>query len=92
MVHVEPTCFGPPTYTQVCARTPQHVIQAGRIVGLLGYPVTPGPIFPAYEHFDRRVLVAETPTKYGYLWLDYPLSYQYHFTLPVAASAYPTNF
>lgn len=72
--------------------SPQKVIQSGNIVGLSGYPLLyiPGPIFPQWEHQDLRDSVMGTPKWHGRMYLDWPISYSYHFTLPVPQTAAPT--
>lgn len=78
---------GPPIPIVRARRTPQRVIQTGRIVGLTYYYGVPPPVYSQYEHFDRRQYVPESPVKYGNYWLDWPESYAYHFTLPGDGSA-----
>ena len=81
---------GAPIAIQRCQRTAQHIVQSGHIVGLISYGLTPGPIFPAYEHLDRRQFMPGSPKVYGGSLLDWPSSYAFYFTLPSAGSALPS--
>lgn len=82
---------GPPIAVELARRTAQRIIQSGKIVGLQGYPlgVMPGPLFPANEHRHSRIVRVGSPRKYGNLYLDYPISYQYRFSLATPVNAFP---
>jgi len=75
-------------------KSPQRIVQTGLIVGLTGYPLqyVPGPIFPAWEHVDRREVSPGSAKQYGRMLLDWPISYSYHFSLPSPINAIPTSF
>lgn len=83
---------GPPRATLRAQRSVQHVLQQGTIVGLTGHPTSmvPGPIFGPYEHGNMRTVRLQSPRFYGSMYLDFPISYSYSFSLPAAQNAIPT--
>lgn len=84
---------GNPKRVQRSQKSPQRVVQTGHIVGLTTYPwaFIPGPIFPQWEHGERRTLMPGTAKQFGLMYLDWPISYSYHFTLPVPQTAVPVT-
>lgn len=84
------TAYGPPILQTVNLRTHQQVIQSGRAVGLTGYPLPYAiPIFPDYEHVDRRDVIVGTPQHNANGFTHYPLQWTFYFSLPTGVSAVP---
>ena len=83
--------FGDPLRYQLAQRTPQQVIQTGRAVGVLGYPL--GYMLPLYppemEHLDRRVVAPGSPQFMGNGYMLYPINWAFSFTLPIATNNFP---
>lgn len=52
-VVVEETYFGPRSYV-AALKTSQKIIQSGRAIGMSGYVMPPGALFPQFEHVDQR--------------------------------------
>ena len=74
--------YGPPIYQQVSRSTPILVQQAGMALGYRGYPTPPNPIYPRYEHLDRRQITQQFPqvaTKEGQR--EFRINWNYSFTL-----------
>jgi hypothetical protein len=84
-----------PTFTQLPIAyinsfyTPQRVVQTGRAVGVQGWPILPGPIYPwLNEHTDRRVVQTESPQMIGiHAKLLYPISWRYEFSFIIPNSS-----
>lgn len=72
-------------------RTPQHVSQVGRAVGVLGYPLSyMAPLYPLnFEHTERRVVAPGTPEFMGNGYMLYPLNWAFHFTLQQPQNNFP---
>ena len=82
---------GVPKPELLAQKTPQQIIQHGTVVGLQGYPLgfLPAPLFPQWEHANQRSFNIQSPRRYGNMFLDFPMTYAYVFTLPVAQDAFP---
>ncbi len=74
---------------QVQARTTQRIVQSGTAIGYVVSPAFPTPIFPQYEHEDRREANIGSPQRDGDDHINYPISWTYHFEAPVALSGRP---
>jgi hypothetical protein len=72
--------------------TPQQIIQLGSAVGVVGWPLVPGPLYPAmFEHQNKRMVIPQSPQMIGKNQkLLYPISWRYEFetAFPVT-SGYP---
>jgi hypothetical protein len=77
---------GAPQRQTVNQRTTQTITQSGSAVGWLAEPRLPGPLFPSLEHVDRREVSPGAPTLEGQRFVNWPLSWTYHFE-----SASPLN-
>lgn len=53
--------YGKPILQIVSRSTPISVQQSGTAVGYRGYPNVPPPIYPRFEHVDRRQIVRQHP-------------------------------
>jgi hypothetical protein len=82
-----PQFVGPPVWHLIAMQTPQRFIQSGQSVGVTGYIQPPSPLWPDYEHGDRRIVDRETCQKYGRnTSLFYPTKWTYFYTLPLPVS------
>ncbi len=60
-----PTLDGPPIKQIVQAQLPQRVVQAGRAVGYLAYPLAPAPLYPAAIHQEYSSIRYHAPKRVG---------------------------
>lgn len=78
---------GPPQRQQVSEATPIAAVQAGRAVGLAGYPLPPAPLWPAFvEQQSLAVSYGHpraTTTPQGTKYTEWPVTWQYNFLSPV---------
>jgi hypothetical protein len=75
---------------QVSEQVPYRVRQSGSAVGVTAWPIVPGPLFPAAEHVERRVLARMTPERMGNDFTAWPVSWNYEFESVSALSGNPT--
>ena len=87
-VEVVDTIDGP-VDLQLLPATSQRIVQRGRALGYLGYVLPPGPIFPAIEHQDQRIVEYGAPRFAGLLFTDYPSEWTYYMTSGVPQEAVP---
>lgn len=87
-----PQASGPPIQQIIYQQTPQTIIQSGMCVGLQGYPLgfVPGPVLPALEHLNERVIEKISPHFRGRQFTDYGIRWAYKMSTPVAQDLYPT--
>ena len=84
---------GPPTVQVVNQMTTQKIIQHGMAIGLEGWPrqgVHFSPLWPQFEHLDQREITPSLPQSFSNGWIEYPITWQYTFTLPYPTNTYPT--
>lgn len=88
-----PQYSGPPIIQLIHQVTPQKILQSGMIVGFQGYPLgnVPGPILPALEHTDERVVEMMSPQYRGRKFTDYGIRWHYSMTSITPQSLIP-NF
>lgn len=87
---VQEQVVGAPVGVYLNQQTVQKVIQAGQAVGVEGYPLPfINPLWPQYEHQDIREVTPGHPQQFGQGWALYPISWAFHFTLPVAQNSIP---
>lgn len=87
---VTDTATGPPRYDLVNLRTHQTITQVGTAVGLEGYPLVDiYPLYPQWEHLERREYILGTPRSRRNGWTHYPIQWAYHFSLPTGTNGAP---
>lgn len=73
-----------------------RVTQAGQAVGYRSYPLPAGPIWPAAEHLDRRMVRYDLPKRSGPpgnpAFTDYRVSWSYSFEDSGSLVALPTSW
>lgn len=69
--------------------TPVTILQQGEAVGLQGYPIPPGPLFPAWEHVNLRQFTPTSPDSYPNGFLNFPTHWAYVHTTPMYTEAWP---
>jgi hypothetical protein len=85
---IVPTFFGP-LAVQTALRTPQYIVQSGSAIGHTAYVEPPGPIFPAFEHQERRNIRLGSGKQRGRTATHFPSSWNYYFTLAQASTPVP---
>lgn len=76
---------GAPVEQTVSTHTPIYVIQQGEAVGILSYPVPNLPLFPNAIRAPEDIQISEgSPRLDNGAWFDYPVRWQYRFTLPTS--------
>lgn len=81
---------GYPTPVYLTQRTRQRVIQIGSAVGIEGYPLAYiTPLWPQFEHGDRRRIEPGSPTARGQGYTHYPISWTIEQTLAVPQNNFP---
>lgn len=85
------TLTGSPQQQVVNNRTTQRVVQSGSSVGELAYPPVPPPIFPRGELQDRREIVPGSPRSQGGDFVEWPVSWIYHFAFTSPVSGVPNR-
>lgn len=83
------TLRGSPQKQVVNNRTIQRVVQSGSSVGELAYPTVPPPIFPGGELQERREIVPSSPRRQGDDFIEWPVSWIYHFAFTSPVSGVP---
>jgi hypothetical protein len=83
--------FGLPRPQLLSNFTPVSVVQQGEAVGLQGYPIPPGPIFPAWEHEQLRQITPGSAESYPNGFINFPLRWAYIHTTPTYTEAWPTS-
>jgi hypothetical protein len=82
---------GPPQPQIIQQQSSFRTIQMGRAVGYLGYPgFIATPIWPQYEHLERRQVIPETPRFGPVRNVDFPISWRYEFESSSALVGQPT--
>lgn len=75
--------IGPPVPLITNLQTKQTIIQAGSSVGLFGYALPFGPLWPDSEHADRRVLELGSAHFNGQQFINFPCEWAYiHSRIP----------
>jgi hypothetical protein len=82
------TYFGP-LAIQTAAATAQRIVQSGSSVGYSGYVLPPPPLYPTFEHVDRRTVKLGSGKSRGKTATHYPSSWTYYFTLASAQTPVP---
>jgi hypothetical protein len=82
---------GLPQPQLVQQRTSVVATQSGRAVALSAYPLVPPPIFPVFELQDRREIGQGSPTLNGNEFVNFPVSWVYHFHAPGPLFARPNR-
>ena len=81
---------GYPTPVVLTQRTKQRVIQVGSAIGIGGYPLEYiVPLWPQFEHGDRRRIEPGSPTARGQGYTHYPISWTIEQTLAVPQNNFP---
>lgn len=79
-----PSLTGVPQLQTVQAFTTQKAVQSGMNIGLTDWIPVDGPLFPAYEHFDRRNINRSSPLEVNInVSLKFPTRWTYYFESPV---------
>lgn len=86
-----PSITGSPQFQITQLFTPYVTIQSGHAVGETTWPTPPAPLFPTYEHVDKRVLDAHTPRYDNGDALEYRISWRYVFESALALTGNPTS-
>lgn len=73
------TLTGLPQKQTVAQQTPYQTVQAGSALGFQGYPLPPGPIWPAAEHIDRRSIILRGPVAQRFDYVNYGVDWSYTF-------------
>jgi hypothetical protein len=77
--------YGAPIYQRVARATPIFVQQSGTALGYKEYPIAPLPLYPQYEHLERRQISQLTPSilsPYGdSKRREFRVNWNYYFTL-----------
>jgi hypothetical protein len=79
---VRTTRYGRPIYQQVARETPIMVQQTGSSLGYRTYPVPPPPLYPKFEHVERRQITRQHPriaSREGER--EFRINWSYSFTL-----------
>jgi hypothetical protein len=79
---VRTTRYGRPIYQQVARETPIMVQQTGSALGYRTYPVPPPPLYPNFEHVERRQITRQHPriaSREGER--EFRINWSYSFTL-----------
>lgn len=72
-----------PARQVLCDVALQEIIQQGESVGFNGYVVPQLPIYPDFEHHEKRVISYGTPEVIEHNnWHHYPCKWEYCFTVP----------
>ena len=82
---------GPPQAQLVQQRTSVFATQSGRAVALSAYPLAPPPIFPVFELSDRREISQGSPVLNSNEFVNWPVSWVYHFHAPGPIFAQPNR-
>lgn len=85
------TLTGSPQAQTTNLRTIQRVVQSGSSVGELAYPLVPSPIFPRSELLDRREIVPGSPRRQENDFIEWPISWIYHFAFTSPVSGIPNR-
>lgn len=88
-IEVIPQYQGPPIVQRLHQRTAQILIQSGSSVGLNGYVLPPGAVFPLFEHQNERQERPGTPKSSGLRHQEYPFEWTYRMTLPRPTTTFP---
>lgn len=87
---VEDTFDGPPIYQLTNLYTHQKVVQWGSAVGLNGWPLLDVvPLYPDYEHLDRREITPTSADSFTNGYMNYPVQWTFHFSLPTGTIGFP---
>ena len=81
--------FGP-IKTQTSESSVQWIRQHGSGVGYGATLLEAAPMFPAYEHLERRHISYGTPKFMGHSWRYYPTQWSYTFSSNTPLSGLPT--
>lgn len=87
---IMPTLTGPGQRQTVQQQSPYKFSQVGRAIGLGGYPMWPGPMFPADEHIDQRQISLKSPTVNGNQQREYEVTWSYQFESISNLSGFPS--
>lgn len=74
----------------VAQNTPYRLTQSGSAIGFSGYPIPPGPVFPAHEHRPRRRISRTGPKVRRGKFQDYRINWTYQFEAVTPLDALPT--
>lgn len=88
-IEVVPQLIGPPLLYQLHEQTAQILVQSGSSVGLNGYVLPPGAVFPAFEHANLRQEVPGSPKFQGLRFQEFPFSWSYRMSLPTPVTQFP---
>lgn len=81
---------GSPVSQTLASATVSTATQSGKTVGLTAYVTPPQPIWPSYEHGDRRAVTRESPMTQGLgIYQIWTTTYSYEFSAPVGLQAFP---
>jgi hypothetical protein len=69
--------------------TVQRIVQRGQAIGLQGWIQPPSPIFPNWEHGELRDWEFTSPEHFRHMYLYYPSSWSYSFSLPAPTGGFP---
>lgn len=67
-----------------------RVIQSGQAVGYSTRPFAPDPLFPLYEHFDRRKFAPISPKRLGDSFIEAGIAWSYEFEADVPLVGLPS--
>lgn len=82
--------FGP-VLSQTAESSVQTIIQRGHGVAYGAILVPPGPLFPSYEHLEKRTITYGSPRFLGNQFRFYPTSWTYVFSSNVPLSGFPNQ-
>lgn len=83
----QPAINGPPRKVQTSPSTTYRATQSGSAIGLLDWPIPPGPIFGVQHLVDNPVISRTSPDRVGNGFRNFPVqwSYQFESTTPLQA-------
>lgn len=81
--------WGPPIVQLVSEQTVQKIIQEGRSMGLDGYPLYPGPLWPLLEHQHLRRVQLIGPKEWRNDRIEYGVRWRYVFSSGVPLAGAP---
>lgn len=79
-----------PYREQTSEQSIQYIIQRGSALGYGAYVIEPPPLFPAYEHVERRNVKYGTPAFMGRQFRNFPTEWVYYFSSNTPLSGTPT--
>lgn len=82
---------GAPRLYQRSERTAQRIVQRGHSVGFNGYAEPFGPLYPQYEHRNKRYWKRGSPIFRGRQFTNWPMEWAFVMTAPTAQDS-PPNF